>query len=202
MKNRYIPPWRCKLAGVWREKLRILRRLAARSAVMCKKNLKLLKRLSALAVLIVALALSSCKSDAGHSYAEFKITLPEEFFEYDAELYDLALTDGVASLGLNRISFVSASQTGIDITLTPRDFATAYMLESGVSEEIYETGDVPYYTTYAGTLDERYFCLYAFYRTPQAYFTLVCMAPSGLESEYKNLFVDYIDNVEILREIE
>lgn len=157
--------------------------------------------LSVATVLTVALNLTSCAEDGKkYTYAEFSLSIPEEFFEYETGLYDLSLTDGTASLGLNRISFVTASQTGWDITLTPNDFARAYMHDSGVNSEIKTAGDVPYYTTIDGNLEQAYFCLFAFYRTPQAYFTLVCMAPSGLREKYESLFVDYIDNVEILRE--
>ena len=163
-----------------------------------------MKKINKLFALICALALlaslASCKADKKHTYAEFNLTVPENFFEYETDLYDLSLTDGVASLGLNRISFVTAQQTGLDITLTPTDFATYYMRGLDENAEIHRTGDVPYAVTVSGDLEARYFCLYAFYRTPQSYFTLVCMAPYNERGNYEKAFIDYIDNVEISRE--
>ncbi len=153
-----------------------------------------------LLILIASVIFSAfgCGSkDNTFSFTEFTITLPEEFYEAKKnEIYDLALTDGVAILGLNRISRVSAAEVGMPDWLSPSEFADYYMRKSEVDSELEYAGDVPYYVYYdtpvGGALQ---FCIVACYRSQYAYFTLFCHVDAEHEESYIGKFIDYIDNV-------
>ncbi len=151
---------------------------------------------SVLALLILTLV--GCSGNyTTHTLGEISIELPKQYERYaDAEeLFDLSLTDGRAIIGLNRISFTDAIESGLDITRTPRDFAEYYMESADVDSEVLVKGDVPYYTYTYDRLDVNYYCMIAFYRTPYAYHIATLMVKNEYKIEYENAFVDYIDNV-------
>ncbi|MBR5242002.1 MAG: hypothetical protein IKV20_02575, partial [Clostridia bacterium] len=95
------------------------------------------KIISALLLCVLTFSLFSCSGDNDFTHAEYTITLPGEYYSTTSAgvagdfKYDLVMTNGEAYVGVSRLSFVVASQTGIDITLTPGDFAEYCMAISG-----------------------------------------------------------------------
>ncbi len=156
-----------------------------------------MKKIILLFLLICVVFSSVSCGESSYTYAEFTITLPRDYLEYDSGgVYDLSVTDGRATLGINRISFVSAEQTGLDITFTPADFAKYYMNQiSGIDTAVKNSGDVPYYSSIEYHNGSQYFCIFGFYRSRGAYFISILMVDLKYRHEYEDEFVDMIDNV-------
>ena len=148
-------------------------------------------------ILAIMLSLVGCGSYETYGHAEFLIELPDEYEQFDSDgQFDLALTDGTAVVGLNRISRAAAAEDVVPDWLSPTEFAEYYMYKSEVESEVIRVGDVPYYVYYSTPIgSSRQFCLAAFYRSQYAYFTLFCFVPAEAEGAYITDFIDYIDNV-------
>ena len=148
-----------------------------------------------LALLSVFL-LVSCTSE--HTYAEFTLTAPRDYKEYDSKgSYDLAFTDGYATVGIVRISLVSAEQSGLDITYTPGDFAELYMEKAGIDSVLQIEKDIPYYTYFQTVSGKKYYYLAAFYRTEGAYFTVSCMVEQSMAVSYIDEFKEIITSAKM-----
>ena len=153
--------------------------------------------LSAALVLAMIFMTVGCSDLDEHSYAELVIELPSEYEVFEAkDTYDLALTNGVAVIGINRISRVSAAESGMPDWLSPSEFAAYYLYMSVEKSEIEYVGQVPYYSYYHTPIGaDQQFCLAAFYRSQYAYFTVFCFVSSSAEAGYIGDFIDFIDNV-------
>lgn len=161
-----------------------------------------MKRIVTVALLCVLIySLFSCSGANDFTHAEYTITLPGEYYTTtsgsaagDFE-YDLVMTNGEAYVGVSRLSFVTASQTGIDITLTPGDFAEYCMALSGADSVVKQHGDAYYYVYYEETGGVKYMLLLAFHRSPNAYFTTVFTVKADAERRYISEFLEYADSV-------
>ena len=159
------------------------------------------KIISALLLCVLAFSLFSCSSAKDFTHAEYTITLPGEYYNTTSAgvagdfQYDLVMTNGEAYVGVSRLSFVVASQTGIDITLTPGDFAEYCMALSGTDSVVKQHGDAYYYVYYEIEGGVKYMLLLAFHRSPNAYFTTVFTVKADSERRYISEFLDYADSV-------
>ena len=161
-----------------------------------------MKRIVTVALLCVLIySLFSCSGANDFTHAEYTITLPGEYYTTtsgsaagDFE-YDLVMTNGEAYVGVSRLSFVTASQTGIDITLTPGDFAEYCMALSGTDSVVKQHGDAYYYVYYEEAGGVKYMLLLAFHRSPNAYFTTVFTVKADAERRYISEFLEYADSV-------
>ena len=161
-----------------------------------------MKRIVTVALLCVLIySLFSCSGANDFTHAEYTITLPGEYYTTtsgsaagDFE-YDLVMTNGEAYVGVSRLSFVTASQTGIDITLTPGDFAEYCMELSGTDSVVKQHGDAYYYVYYEERGGVKYMLLLAFHRSPNAYFTTVFTVKADAERRYISEFLEYADSV-------
>ena len=159
------------------------------------------KIISAALLCIIIFSLFSCSRTNDFTHAEYTITLPGDYYRTasngvagDFE-YDLVMTNGEAYVGVSRLSFVVASQTGIDITLTPGDYAEYCMALSGTDSVVKQHADVYYYVCYQMQGAEKYMLLLAFHRSPNAYFTTVFTVRADAERRYISEFLDYADSV-------
>lgn len=159
------------------------------------------KIISAFFLCVLAFSLFSCSGANEFTHAEYTITLPGDYYsttsvgavgEFE---YDLVMTNGEAYVGISRLSFVTASQTGIDITLTPGDFAEYCMALSGTDSVVKQHGDAYYYVYYEIQGGVKYMLLLAFHRSPNAYFTTVFTVKADAERRYISEFLDYADSV-------
>ena len=141
-------------------------------------------------VLLSALPFTACTDE--HTYAEFTLSAPDKYFEYETDDYDLAFTDSRATVGITRISLASASVSGLDVTYTPADFARFYLDYSGKKADIQQADDIPYYTYVEAVMGVRYYCLMAFYRTEGAYFIVACMVDENRKDSYSSEFIEII----------
>lgn len=152
-------------------------------------------------VTFLLLALFSCSDTREFTHAEYTISLPKEYYTTTASglagdfEYDLVMTNGEAYIGVSRLSFVVASQMGIDITMTPGDFAEYCMAITGVDSSISKHGDVYYYIYYQTQNSIKYMLLLAFHRSPDAYFTTVFTVKADAERRYISQFIDFADSV-------
>ena len=152
--------------------------------------------ISLILALMSVFLLVSCSSE--HTYAEFTLTAPRDYKDYDSKgAYDLAFTDGHATVGVLRISLVSAEQSGLDITFTPGDFAEFYMEKAGVDSVLQMENDVPYYTYFQTVGGIKYYYLAAFYRTEGAYFTVTCMVEQSMAISYIDEFKEIISSAKM-----
>ena len=156
----------------------------------------MLKRIFASLVMLSLLipTLTSC-GEKTFSHAELYMTLPSSFDAVESAEYDLALTDGEATVGLMRISLVAAMESGIRDTYSPKDFAEFMRDESNIDSEVYTYKDIPYYTVAASSGGRDFYSLYTFYRSKSAYFVIVFTAPKDREEEWREKFLGFADTV-------
>ena len=157
----------------------------------------MIKKILSLAILISSLVLlTSCART--HTYAEFTLTAPRDYKEYDSDGdYDLAFTDGYATVGVVRISLVTAEKTGLDITYTPGDFAMYYMQLAGINSKLQLEEGIPYYTYFQTVGGRKYYYLAAFYRTEGAYFTVTCTVEESKAIVYIDEFKEIITSAKM-----
>ena len=150
-------------------------------------------------VLLVTLSLSLLTScgEATFTHAEYSISLPSDYdyLEDTDGVYDIAMSNGEAIIGVSRLSFVAADKTGIDISMMPSQFAAYYKAVSKVDSTLEMTGDVPYYVYYLDKGGVKYTVLIAFHRSKHAYFTTTFTVRADAERRYISEFIDYADNV-------
>ena len=163
-------------------------------------SLTYLKKPISIFILLLLLSplflLVSCTED--HTYAEFTLSAPRDYDEYDATgEYDLAFTDGYATVGLTRISLVTAEQTGLDISYSPGDFAAFFMEKAGIDSKLQTEDGIPYYTYFQNVYGKKYYYLAAFYRTEGAYFTVTCMVEESLAVAYIDEFKEIITSAKM-----
>lgn len=152
-------------------------------------------RLTALFLLVaLLLGLSSCSDDDAippteyyPHHCELALPLPYTYAEMKSDTFDAAFTDGVAVVGMIRISFSASVAGGIPTTLSPRQYAEYYMLLSRRECEIVTEGDVPYYTYE----ENGYFYTMTFYRSQYAYFTVMYSCASEKREAYESNFIKY-----------
>lgn len=160
-----------------------------------------MKRIISLLLLsLLLLSLFACSGTVEFAHAEYTIALPNDYYltSYSSSAdfeYDLVMTNGEAYVGVSRLSFVAASQTGIDITMTPGDFAEYCLAVSGVDSSVSKQGDAYYYVYYEVKGGIKYMLLLAFHRSPDAYFTTVFTVKADAERRYISQFIEYADNV-------
>ena len=156
----------------------------------------MLKRAFIAAALTVSLLLSltSC-SDREFSHAELRITLPSGFSEEASESYDLVMRDGDVSVAVLRISLYAASDSGIPDNLSPYAFAEYTSDERGREGDIFIYRDIPYFSDYTEISGRKFYTLYTFYRSKNAYFIVLFSSLRSLESEMREKFFEYADTV-------
>ena len=156
----------------------------------------MLKKTLSLTLVLLSLFFVSCSKE--HTYAEFTLTAPRDYDEYDSGgAYDLAFTDGQATVGVHRISFVTAEKTGLDISFTPGDFARFFMEKAGVDSLIQTEKGIPFYTYFQTVGGKKYYYLAAFYRTEGAYFTVTCMVEESRAISYIDEFKEIITSAKM-----
>lgn len=150
--------------------------------------------LSALILLSLLFSLFSCGSE-DFSYGELVITLPGGFSEEESDSYDLVMSDGDVRVSVLRISLYAAASQGIPDNLSPRKFAEYVYSERDGEGGVFDYGDIPYFTEYAETGSQRLYTLYTFYRSKNAYFTVLFTSPRSEESDLRERFFEYADTV-------
>lgn len=164
---------------------------------MLKRTLHLF--LSVALLLSVALSLLSCDRELAH--AEIILTLPSEYREIDSDRFDVAATNGTASVGVARISFAAAVEQGISDTYSQLQFAEYFKLISGKDGEVYTYSGIPYFTYTDSTGGDEMFCTATFYRTPYAYFYVLYAVPASEERYYRDAFLEYAAGVKFKKDI-
>ena len=156
----------------------------------------MLKRTLISAALLIAMlfSLTSC-SDKVFSHAEFCITLPSGFSEEESESYDLVMRDGEVSVAVLRISLYAASESGIPDNLSPFAFAEYTSEDRGRAGEIFTYRDIPYFSDYTELSGRKFYTLYTFYRSKNAYFIVLFSSLRSAESEMREKFFEYADTV-------
>lgn len=144
-----------------------------------------------LVLLTVAAALVSCSDECAFTHCEITLTLPKDFGERESENFDLLLSNGEATVGISRITFIAGFNQGIPETYTAKQFASFFMYKSGKDAEIYSYGDVPYYSYTEDSGSKTLYCLATFYRTRYAYIYVLYSTDESKESEWREKFLSY-----------
>ena len=155
----------------------------------------MIKKLTGLILLIaVSLALASCDEDF-YGHAELRISLSEDFREFEAESFDAAYTNGRALVGILRVSFEAGFNEGIPDMLTPEQFARFYKTATGREAQINTHENTPYYeyTELQEGVKNSY--LASFYRSRYAYFAVIFATPERFYEEQKPQFLSYTETV-------
>ena len=163
------------------------------------------------------LVLTSCGSTRSYQHCEMILNLPREyeranpkesfkiqgadgvlhsFAMSNADRIDLALTNSNSVVALTRISNDAAIKDGIFPVGSALAFAKIYRDLSAVDAEVYQHGEIPYYT-YALTSDigVDFSFMATFYRTPHAYFVVLYGAVSDVFADMKDSFFSYATSV-------
>lgn len=158
--------------------------------------------------------LTSCaEKTVSHTHAEIVLNIPKKYKEIDptepielkyasgkrrelvlasGEGTDMAFATDEAIVGVSRLSFVAALESGIPDTMTQKDFAIFNVNISGRECEVLMSGDVPYYsyvTRDAG--GNGFYFLVTHYRTKHAYFTVYYVTAEDRADEYRDIFLSY-----------
>lgn len=148
---------------------------------------------------LILSCLSSCGGDDFYGHAELRLPLGEEFFEVSEEGFDKVYTDGNDIVALTRISFDAGNKNGIPETMTPYELCELWLYRTGRSSEIEISENGVIYTIYyEGFGEDEVFYLEAFYRTPYAYFVILCASPISTRDESREEFFRIIDNAYII----
>ena len=133
--------------------------------------------------------LSACRDKRG--YLELGLEIPDTYREKNTEdTFDAAYSDGVAVIGIIRLSFQAAIDDGIVETYSPEGFAKYYKNRIEKSEcEIKFSGDAPYIVYEEGE-EIPYSYLTSFYRTRYAYFVVTFVTESVVFSDYEAEFIE------------
>lgn len=144
-------------------------------------------------------SLVSCRDEKGYGHAELIIQLDEDFKKTKNDSYDKTYTNGTEVIALRRISFVAGAASGIPETLMPKAFGELWLEKCGREAIFLNTSPagVAYCTYYEGVGDDEVFYLEAFYRTPYAYFVILCAAPGSQSVESRVKFISIIDSADI-----
>ena len=152
--------------------------------------------LAALLLIASTVAFVACSREKSFRHCEIVITLPSDFEDKgESQNFDMLLSNGVASVGIARITFVAGINMGIPETYSAKEFARYFMYSTEVDAEVYFYGDMPYYSYYDESTGDKMFCLATFYRTLYAYVYVVYAVEESFESEWREKFLDIGKNV-------
>ena len=159
-----------------------------------KITIKILSLLLAIPLLTLFV---SCQKDSTvtHKYCEIEITLPDRFSEYEAESFDLALTDTRLIVGIQRLSFDAGLEDNVPATLTPLVFREYYLNRTGTTAELSTHGYIPLASFTLSASGVTYSYLLSFYRTDYAYFIITFITEGGMTESLKEDVYSYIDTV-------
>ena len=142
-----------------------------------------------LMLITVATLLVSCSDERDFTHCEITLTLPKDFKERESENFDLLISNGEATVGVSRITFIAGFNQGIPETYTAKQFASFFMYHSGKSKELYNYGGVPYYSYTEESGAKTLYCLATFYRTRYAYIYVLYSTDASKESEWRESFL-------------
>lgn len=143
---------------------------------------------------LIFTCLVSCSDVREFTHCELTLVLDKSFEEEESDDFDLLLTNGDVAVSLIRITFEAGFNQGISDTYTAKGFAAFFMNKSGKSEEIYEYGDVPYYTYTETSGDREIFYTVTFYRSFNAYFIVAYATGAKYKDGYPEQFLEYALN--------
>lgn len=154
----------------------------------------MLKKIAtSLLLVLMLISLVSCDTEIAH--AELILTLPSEYREIENERFDVAASNGMATVGVARISLAAAKDEGISDTYSQLQLAEYFKLVGGKGGEVYTYQGIPYFTYTDTSGGVEMFCTATFYRTPYAYFYVLYAVPSAEEKYYREDFLEYAASV-------
>ncbi|MBQ7332814.1 MAG: hypothetical protein IJW38_00520 [Clostridia bacterium] len=156
----------------------------------------MIKKLFALLLaLTLTASLFSCDKEKVFGHAELRISLDGDFSEFEAESFDAAYANEEAVVGILRISYEAAYNSGIPDFLTTEQFAKLYMKQTGRVSEIKTYRGTPYYeyTDLTGGVENSYIA--SFYRSKYAYFAVFLATPAKNYSEISAKLLSYTETV-------
>ena len=154
-------------------------------------------------LLCLAICLSVCSCSMRNiEFCELRFSLPRSFSEVDGgDSFDVALSDGEVFVGVLRISFDAAVESGIPATMTPFKLAEYYMslTEKGdKATPVTEHGDVPYYCYVEENGGIQYLYMPTFYFSYYAYFIITFITPTSTDEDIVARLLSYTESVHLV----
>ena len=140
------------------------------------------------------LCCASCRRQDLYEYCEFGLKLSSDYYETDLkETFDKAYTNDRVLIGINRMSFDACLENGILPTHTPKKFAGLYkerVEQSDETSEVFELGDVPFFTYKRVSDGVEYLYVMTFYCSQYAYFVVTFISPNTDEGALVTEFLE------------
>ena len=119
-----------------------------------------------------------------HAYCEIAFDLPQNYTEMPSDTFDALFTNGQATVGITRLSFVGVEGDDLDGSMFPDKVARKYAEKNSLDVSFTDKTD----HTYFEYRDGGYYNLIAFYRSKYAHFIVRFTCTEEKESVYAKEF--------------